>query len=448
LDSSVRVVDGGRALLGGSPLRLLKLSPAARQVVATNDWSSRTGEALRSRLIAAGLAQPTPAAGAGPDLDQVSVVIPVRDRPEALRRLVAGLDPALEVIVVDDGSAPPLPHATVRHDKPQGPAAARNAGIARATRPFVALVDSDVVPPDGWLDRLLPHFTDPQVGAVAPRIVAARGGSQGWIGRTLARYDAARSPLDLGGRPAPVVPGSRVSYVPAAALVLRVGALGDNPRVFDNELRYGEDVDLVWRLIAAGWTVRYEPAAAVGHAHRATIGAALAQRFGYGFSAASLAARHPGKLAPYAGSRLTVEAWGLLAAGRFLPAAGMLAAATIQVARTLPVRRPILLAARLVVGGSPASGRIIGEALTRPYGPVALPLLLARGPWQSTRRRIALAALVLPATHEYVRKRPDLDPLRWLVLRTGDDLAYGAGVWAGCLRARNFAALRPRFTGS
>ena len=155
-------------------------------------------------------------------------------------------------------------------------------------------------------------------------------------------------------------------YVPAAALVLRGGAFGDNPRVFDEDLRYGEDVDLVWRLIAAGWTVRYEPTAAVGHAHRATIGAALAQRFGYGFSAASLAARHPGKLAPFAGARLTVAAWGLLAAGRFVPAAGILAAETIRVARTLPVRRPILLAARLVIGGSPAFGRMISEALTPP----------------------------------------------------------------------------------
>jgi hypothetical protein len=61
-------------------------------------------------------------------------------------------------------------------------------------------------------------------------------------------------------------------------------------------------------------------------------------------------------------------------------------------------------------------------------------------------RRIAAAALLVPAAVEYRRLRPDLDPLRWTILRTADDLAYGAGVWAGCLRHRSFAALRPRLS--
>lgn len=447
LDSSVRVVDGGNALLGGSPLRLLSLSAEAQRVFAGDDWGSRTGKALRTRLISAGFAHPNPALGLGPDLSQVSVVIPVRDRRQALHRLITGLDPALEIIVVDDGSAVPLDGAALRHERSLGPAAARNAGIARATRPFIALVDSDVVLPGRWLDHLLPHFADPQVGAVAPRIVASRGGSHGRVDRILARYDAARSPLDLGSQPSLVIPGSRVSYVPAAALVLRRTALGENRQVFDEELRYGEDVDLVWRLVAAGWTVRYEPAAVVGHAHRASLHAAAAQRFGYGLSAAALAARHPGKLAPFAGNRWAVAAWALVAAGRPMPAAATLAVVAARTSRTLPVRRPLVLAGHLVSRGSLASGRAIGEALTRPYGPLALPLLLTGGPLRRTRRRIALAALVLPAATEYVRKRPELDPFRWLALRTGDDLAYGAGVWAGCLRARNFAALRPRLTG-
>ena len=445
LDSSVRRVDGGRVLLGGSPLRLLTLSDAARRVLHDDDWTSRNGKALAARLIKAGFAHPSPVPGAGPSAAEVSVVIPVRDRPESLRRLVAGLDPTLEVIVVDDGSDPPLPNATIRHEKAKGPAAARNAGIAKATRPFIALLDSDVVPPARWLDRLLPHFADSQVGGVAPRIVVARGGSEGLLGPMLARFDAARSPLDLGSQPARVVPGSRVSYVPAAALILRRTALGDDPQVFDEQLRYGEDVDLVWRLNAASWSVRYEPGAAVGHAHRATLRGAISQRFGYGFSAASLAKRHPGKLAPFAGNRWTVASWALLATGHPVAAAATLSVATARLARTLPVQRPIPLAIQLVGGGSLAAGRAIGEALTRPYGPLALPLLLAPGPGHATRRRIAFAALVLPAAAEFVRKRPELDPLRWLALRTGDDLAYGAGVWAGCLRERSPAALRPRF---
>jgi mycofactocin system glycosyltransferase len=447
-DPSARRLDGGRVLLGGSPLRLLTLSETAQRVLADGDWSSRAGTALVAKLLDAGLAHPLPEPGSGPGLEQVSVVIPVHGRAQQVAALVQGLDPKLELIVVDDGSDPPIANATVRHAVARGPAAARNCGIARASRPFVALLDSDVVPPTSWLDRLLPHFADPRVGAVAPRIVAARGSASSPISRLLVRYDAARSPLDLGPRPAPVLPGSRVSYVPAAALVLRRAALGDScgPAAgpFDERLRYGEDVDLVWRLVTAGWRVRYEPAAAVGHAHRPTLRAAAKQRFGYGYSAAPLAARHPGLLAPFGGAWWTLATWGLIAAGRPVLAAAAVTAAGARLSRKLPVERPLPVAARLAAETVLRSGRALGEALTRPYGPVALPLLLAPGPLHAVRRRVAVAALTLPALDEYRKRHPDLDPVRWLALRSADDLAYGVGLWAGCLRGRSFAALRPR----
>ena len=78
-----------------------------------------------------------------------------------------------------------------------------------------------------------------------------------------------RSPLDMGDRPAEVQPGRRVSYVPSAALLVRRSALPEDP--FDPALRYGEDVDLIWRLIDAGWRVRYEPGVVVHHEEDATL---------------------------------------------------------------------------------------------------------------------------------------------------------------------------------
>ncbi len=443
LDDAVRRLDGDRVLLGGSPRRLLTLSEKARGVLARGDWDLPSGRALAQKLIDAGFAHPTPVGGPTPA--DVSVVIPVRDREPALRRLLAGLDPALEVIVVDDGSRDPLPDAALRHPTAQGPAAARNAGIARASRPFIAVLDSDVVVPTGWLSALLPHFIDPKLGAVAPRIVAARGTDteSNALSRTLARYDAVRSPLDLGGRPARVAPGSRVSYLPAAALLLRRSALGAQRPFFDESLRYGEDVDLIWRLIEAGWTVRYEPGAAVGHAHRTTLRAAAAQRFSYGSSAAPLQARHPANLAPFAINRWTLAAWSLLATGHPRAAATSLVVATARLRRSLPVKRPLPLAAELVGGGAVAAGRAMGEALWRPYAPVALGLSIAGG---RRSRQLAAAALLVPAAAEYRRLRPELDPVRWTLLRAADDVAYGAGVWIGCLRERSFAALRPHIS--
>ena len=72
--------------------------------------------------------------------------------------------------------------------------------------------------------------------------------------------------------PARVAAGTRVSYVPAAALVVRTEALRAIGG-FDETLRVGEDVDAVWRLIDAGYRCRYEPSVVVHHRPRSTLSA-------------------------------------------------------------------------------------------------------------------------------------------------------------------------------
>ncbi len=86
------------------------------------------------------------------------------------------------MIVVDDGSARPIPGA-IRRERCGGPAAARNTGLEHATTELVAFLDADTLPPPDWIERLAGHFDDPRVKAVAPRIRAA---------------NRRRSPLDLG----------------------------------------------------------------------------------------------------------------------------------------------------------------------------------------------------------------------------------------------------------
>ena len=60
----------------------------------------------------------------------------------------------------------------------------------------------------------------------------------------------------------------------------------------------GEDVDFVWRMAAAGWRVRYEPAAVMGHDHRVRFRAWFGRRRDYGTSAAALEQLHPGVVRP------------------------------------------------------------------------------------------------------------------------------------------------------
>jgi mycofactocin system glycosyltransferase len=464
-DPGARTLADGTVVTGGYPIRVLRLSPAGARHVA-GWWSGAPvpgrpkARALARRLLDTGIAHPVldglPSAGRA----EVTVVIPVRDRHDELARCLAGLTaaglaPAPRVIVVDDGSgdqaavkgvAARAGASVLRRPVSGGPAAARNTGLAAAETPLVAFLDSDCVPGPGWLDALLPHFADPALGAVAPRIVPHEAGLT-W----LARYEGASSTLDMGHRPSVVRPGSRVPYVPGAALVVRKEAAGAG---FAEDMQVGEDVDFVWRLGASGWRVRYEPAATMAHQHRVRLRQWFGRRKDYGTSAAALELRHPGMVRPLYASTWTAAAWLAAAAGR--PDAGALVTGTgtALLARRLAQvtgegwPRPAgsaawRLAVRQAAGGTLAAARPLGSAISRTWWPVALPAAIA-----VRRLRLPLAALVLaPPLLDWLDRRPPLDPARYVAARLLDDVGYSVGVWQGCVERRTVRPLLPLLRG-
>ena len=448
LDRRVLTLDGGALLLGGAPPRLLRLAPAGRALLATGRFTvgDATSAALARRLLDAGVVHPRPAGGPGPD--QVTVVVPVKDRPAGLGRLLAALrrDRAGGlggVVVVDDGSADPAAvraaaadARVVRHEQARGPAAARNAGLAAATTPLVAFLDSDVLPQPGWLPPLLAQLADPATALAAPRIVALD--PAGW----LARYEAVRSSLDLGPDPAAVVPRSRVAYVPSAALLVRRAAVGAG---FDERLHVAEDVDLVLRLHAAGWRLRYEPAARVAHDHRTGLRAWWLRKAFYGSGAAPLALRHRGAVPPLVLTPWSAAVAVLLLAGRPLSALAVAAWATERLAGQLAhVAHPRRTAARIIGLGAVGAVAQTADAITRHFWPVAA---LAAVGSRRARRTVAAVALVegIVDWHRH-RDRDDRvrpGPLGHLLAHRLDDLAYGTGLWWGALRHRTTAPLRP-----
>ncbi len=461
-EPDLRVLSRGRVLLGGSPLRLLTLSEvgaavfdALRAGVTVADAGVGAGTLAR-RLVSAGYADPMPpdAGTPGtPDTDDVTLVIPVRDRAWALPRLLAAVaGTCREIIVVDDCSTDATAEVArlagvqvIRHSTSLGPGAARSTGARAAGTPLVAFLDSDVVPGAGWLSRLLPHLADPMVALAAPRVASAPG-------RNLrSRYEMSRSPLDLGPRPGPVRAGSRISYVPSAALLIRRELVD-----FDPAMRYGEDVDLAWRLAAAGWSVRYEPAAVVIHRPRTSWAGWAVQRFGYGSSAAPLALRHPEPLRPVRGAAIGVAAGVIAAVGsaRLVAGAagvggcGAVVSAVRLRRRFTELRTPVpgagLLASVLVVQGRRHVVWAAADTARRVWLPLSA-FAVCR-PARRPGRRMLVAAGVLPTAWDWWRDRPDVGLVPYVVLRVADDAAYCAGVWWGCLRARTTLPLRPPVT--
>lgn len=445
LDPRVRRRDGGATLLGGSPLRLLRLSPRARPLLDGDRFVVRdaTTAALAARLLDAGVAHPdlAPAVSA----EGVTVVVPVKDRPTGLARLLAALraDPltaGLPVVVVDDGSASPVRAdgaVVLRHGTARGPAAARNAGLRAARTPVVAFLDSDCVPRPGWLAAALPHLADPRLAVVAPRVVALPG--EGW----LHDYERVAGALDMGPRPAPVLPLTAVSYVPSAALLCRRSALAGSG--FDEAMRVAEDVDLVWRLTAAGWRVRYDPAAEVAHEHRAETAEWLRRRAFYGTGAALLAARHGDVVAPLVVAPDIAAAAALaVGGGRLgrLAALGVLGARVVRLAPRLArpgERAPIGLAAGLTARAVGVSAQALARSVTRHHWPLAVAAATVS---RHARRGLGVLA-VAEGLVAWLPHRHRIGPVRHLAGRRLDDLAYGAGLWAGAARVRSARALLP-----
>ncbi len=446
--------DGGRTLYGGTPARVLYLLPYAAGLLANTDEievvNRRTGDLARL-LVDGGLASPvlSPTQPGVPGLADVTVVVPVKDRARPLARLLASLPAELQLVVVDDGSSDSSPAdiarsagaRVLRHEECRGPAAARNTGLAAVTTPFVAFLDSDVVPRPGWLEGLLEHFADPAVGLVAPRIVALDDlPPEGIAARWLTAYEKARSSLDLGPTPALVVPRGPVSYVPSACLVGRVTAIWGG---FDEDLTVAEDVDLVWRCVGAGWRVRYEPASEVAHEHRVNTRQWLSRKAFYGTGAALLAQRHPGALAPAVMAPWTAVAVVAVLCQRRWSLPVVVAAsgtAVWRISRRLQrSEHPVRGAARLVPYGLVSAAWQSAGLLNRHWWPAAL-----IGAVVSRRvRRAVIAAALLEGLADWRRARAEQPLLPYIAAHRLDDLAYGAGLWAGAAKARTLAPLLP-----
>lgn len=452
LDRSVQRFGGGTVLAGGHPGRLITLSPdgaTALDALLDGRATSPAVRALGGRLVGAGMAHPCAGPPSGPAALTVTVVVPARDRTDDLDRCLRSLAEGPEVVVVDDASLDPDAVAEVcaRHGtrllqrtRNGGPAEARNDALAVIDTDLVVFVDSDCSVAGDWLAPLVGLFLDPEIGAVAPRIRPRPTDSDPWP-TTLARYSEAHSALDLGDRPSEVGPDRLVRYVPTAALVVRRAALGGG---FDPELRTGEDVDLVWRLLDDGWRVRYEPSVTVSHREPASWGAMLGRRFRYGTSAGPLDRRHPGRLAPVELRPWPTAVTAGVLGGRPWLALAALAASTVSLGRGL-VGRGIPLSQSLRWSAGGAGWTLVGVGRTATQ--LAMPAVVAG---LASRRFRATSTLLLavPPLVDWWRRRPPIGPLHWTVASIADDVAYGAGVWSGCLRSRTAGPLIPSFRHS
>jgi mycofactocin system glycosyltransferase len=445
-DNSWRRPANGNVVLAGSPLKLFSLSQAGQTIAECIERAQTLPaghEVLTERLLDAGAIHPVPSDvdSARFALSTITAVIPayIRTAQEAekLKSLVASCSALHGVVVVDDCSPYALPDLgaarVVRLEKNSGPAAARNAGLAAVDTEFIACIDVDVSISGIAISQLLPYFSDDKVALVAPRVKSSTTTS------VVGEYEVAASVLDMGETEARVRAGTRVSYVPSAMWLCRTTALRSLSG-FDESLRSGEDVDMVWRLNEAGWRCRYQPQAVCSHSPRSTLQKFVQQRMSYGESAAPLAKRHPGKLAPATFNLWQTSTWLLVLLGLPFIALGVAIVASASTAKKLR-RFPQLRdeSFRIALHGTVKSAQSAASAINRVWWPIAFVLAL----FSQRLRVFFIVAALGPAVYEWWTKRPHLDVVRFALIKMLDNAAYGAGVWKGVIATRTIAPLIP-----
>jgi len=451
--------DGESFLVCKSPLCVLRLNSALKQLIErmASDPVEPGTPAERDvleQLVAKGFVRHTRDAALPGNLPLVSIVIPVKDRAEELRRCLESLHAIdyprnlLQLIVVDDGSRDDSPQVARQYGAllvpsggcGRGPAAARNVGARVATGEILAFIDSDCTASTGWLNELLPSFSDPAVAAVGGRVDGMCTESE------VDRYEAVMSSLSLGRHARSGSSGDDTFYLPSCNLLLRRSAF-INAGGFKDEMHVGEDVDLTWRLRDSGWTIVYLPAGRVNHEHRSTVRSFMSRRFDYGTSEGMLQRIHPQRrkrmvVPPLLALLLTLfalapfTAWWSLAAAAVVLVTDALVVRRAMTQRRVPVGMVDILGGRLRALGSLLY--YLSFHLIRYYSLI----LIVAALFVPSLWLVLLALLVCAAGVDFSVKKPSQPFAAFTVIYALEHIAYGSGVFWGCLTRGCFSSYR------
>jgi GT2 family glycosyltransferase len=223
-------------------------------------------------------------------IPRFSVIVPSRDRPEALERCLKALalldypHDDFEVVVVDNRSKTPPSELVERfsarlrvrllEESRPGPAAARNAGAAAAEGRLLAFTDDDCEPAPGWLVNLERRLTSDSSSLVGGSILNALPRNP-YSCASQAVMDAVYEHYNSTPTAARFLVSNNMAL--PAALFRELGGFDTSfPRAG------GEDREFCYRCERQGTPMIYAPDAVVAHAHHLTLRSLWQQHFRYG----------------------------------------------------------------------------------------------------------------------------------------------------------------------
>lgn len=232
-----------------------------------------------------------------------SLIIPVYNRPDEARELLESLTKQtykdFEVIIVEDGStqtceAAIQPYFSKLHLKyffkeNEGPGLTRNYGAARATGNYFIFFDSDCLIPEQYMQVLFTHLQQNRLDAF--------GGPD----RSHPSFTPVQKAISYSMTSFFTTGGIRGGDKKVDVFHPRSFNMGFSKEVFDrtkgfSSMRFGEDLDMSLRIIAAGYKAGLIREAYVYHKRRTDFRKFFKQVHNSGIARINLYKRHPQSL--------------------------------------------------------------------------------------------------------------------------------------------------------
>jgi glycosyltransferase involved in cell wall biosynthesis len=229
---------------------------------------------------------------------EISVIIPVYNGGKKLQKCICALkrqktSRPYEIIIVDDGSTDGGPQKVkedgfrVFKQANQGPAAARNLGVANAQGKIVLFTDADCEPHEDWIEEMVCCLEDPEIAAVKGSYLTKQK-------EIVARFVQ----IEYESKYERMKKDRYIDFIDTYAAGFKIE---DFRRVGGYDTKFPtasvEDQEFSFRMWGQGYRMAFNPEARVYHAHSNTLWNYAKKKFRIGFWKALVLKRHPSKIA-------------------------------------------------------------------------------------------------------------------------------------------------------
>ena len=227
--------------------------------------------------------------------NKISIIIPAYNASQTLVRTMDAIcnqsyKGLKEIIVVDDGSIDQTQDIVKKftgikyvYQENAGPASARNNGFYNSTGNILFFTDADCIPQSDWIDKALFHFRESNISVLA--------GSYGIANPNQILAKCIYEEILFRHKK---FSNTMIKVFGSYNFAIRrpvFGKLGGFDQTYTSAS--GEDNDLSYRIITAGYCIKFVSDMRVDHFHPTKILIYLREQFNHGFWRAKLYLDHP-----------------------------------------------------------------------------------------------------------------------------------------------------------